>query len=491
MKTPEPDDFRLTALTRVSDGRPEQASWFSALRQDIRAGGLPGLILGAVLLGAFILELATGRPYAWGLSRAALTEGRWETLGLHAIAHGGLWHLVVNVSALLAFTPLARRLQGGGVLGWARYFGLLAAAAACSAGAYLLLHADDGLPMVGASGALCGLLGLLVRCDPRTGDPRALTSRPVLSGLCAFTISNLFLFGLLFLASRFAGATGGLAWEAHLGGFVFGLLLGPFLLAPPEARNLQPGLESEQTRRGPDWRRWRDWAVIALLMTVVIALQGKQVVDRRRDEAARVQFEADVRREVLAQASDLPDARIISFQADATASADRACGWVYLSSHVGAAPFHAMATNDPSGDRNPFVSLPRIDATDPQEWALETFKKHLNLHLCDRRLAPATPDEAPQPTLADRLVSSLWEPGAREWAIISPPSGGYLALRRRVGGGATLSPVFVEHGLAEAWTRNEGADLARRQDEEGRKHLDAFEACLDRHPVGDPERKNC
>lgn len=488
MKTPEPDGVRPTALQRVSDGRPEQANGFS---QNIRAGGLPALILSVGLIGAFILEMTSGGPLAWGLSRTALAEGRWQTLGLHAVAHGGLWHLALNISALQGFTPPVRKLLGGGVLGWARYFVLLTGAAACSAAAYLLLHPDDGLPMVGASGALCGLWGLLVRCDPRTGDPRPLASSPVLAGLRDFAVSNLFLFGVLFLATRAVGSNGGLAWEAHLGGFVFGLLLGPFLLAPSQARSLQPDLnpESKQSRKGIDWRLWRDWILITLFMTAMMALQARQAADRQRDEASRLQIEADIRREVLAQASDLPDARILSFQSDGPASAVRVCGWVYLSAHAGAAPFHAIASGDPG--RAPFVSLPRTDATDPQEWALEVFRKQLNLLLCDGRYAPPAPAEAPQPTLADRLVGALWEPGIRDWAIISPPSGGYLALRRRVGGGATVSPVFAEYGLAEAWTRQEGADLARQQDEEGRKRLDALDACLERRPVGDPERENC
>lgn len=219
-----------SVLQRTSDGRPARLDWRRLLAEDIRQGLLPGLLLALILVGLFVLELFSGGPMRWGLSRQALGEGRWHTLVSHVFSHAGVAHLWMNCSALLALTLPVRRLSGVGAVGWSRFYLLFSGAAALSAVAYLLLHPTDGLPMVGASGAICGFWGAVVRIDTETGDVHALTSRPVLSGLRDFGVSNLVLFGLIFGLKRLSGSGGGLAWEAHLGGFVFGLLAAPLLL---------------------------------------------------------------------------------------------------------------------------------------------------------------------------------------------------------------------------------------------------------------------
>ena len=107
---------------------------------------------------------------------------------------------------------------------------LLLAAAITSALAFLLIHPDDDIPMVGASGAICGLWGLLVRSDLETCTLRSLTAKPVLIGIRDFAFSNLVLFAILFVLVRVTESQGGLAWEGHLGGFLFGLMAAPFFV---------------------------------------------------------------------------------------------------------------------------------------------------------------------------------------------------------------------------------------------------------------------
>lgn len=230
---------QLTTLQKVSSDRLGRLSWLKALADDIRQGALPAFILIALLVIAGLAEWQTGGPLAWGLSRQALSDGRWITLLTHAVAHGSPWHLFMNCSALIGLTVYLRPFLGFSLSGWARYGLVLAGAAGASAIAYILLHPSDGLPMVGASGAICGLWGLAVRCDTETRFVKSLRSRDVLIGIREFSISNLVLFGALFLLARLEGGAGGLAWEAHLGGFLFGLLAAPWLIKPAETTTVE------------------------------------------------------------------------------------------------------------------------------------------------------------------------------------------------------------------------------------------------------------
>jgi membrane associated rhomboid family serine protease len=58
---------------------------------------------------------------------------------------------------------------------------------------------------------------------------------------------NAFFFILLALLSWASGTSGGLAWEAHLGGFLFGLCVGPTLLPPSHTE--MAGAKPDATER--------------------------------------------------------------------------------------------------------------------------------------------------------------------------------------------------------------------------------------------------
>ena len=222
-----------SVLQKASNGRLSAYGLRAVLADEIRQGGAPALVIIALLVVIFIAELTTGGPLVWGLSRESLSEGRWETLASHVVAHGGITHLLMNCGALLGFTVGSRRLLGFGLSGWARYFGFLALAGLASAALFLLLHPDDGVPMVGASGAICGLWGLVVRCDPTTGEIRSFRSGIMWRGIRSFAVNNMVLFGILFVLVRLSGGAGGLAWEGHLGGFLLGLLIAPWIIVGP------------------------------------------------------------------------------------------------------------------------------------------------------------------------------------------------------------------------------------------------------------------
>jgi membrane associated rhomboid family serine protease len=160
----------------------------------------------------------------------------------YAVVHGDPLHLAVNSAWLLAFgTAVAGR------IGAVRF--LLFSAFCAIAGAAVFLIFNPGLmaPMVGASGAVSGLMGGTMRFlfsaldagglrglreDPQRVPlmplGQALTDRRVLLVTGAFLVANL-------LAAIGLGGVvvGGIAWEAHLGGYFAGFLcLGFFERTP-------------------------------------------------------------------------------------------------------------------------------------------------------------------------------------------------------------------------------------------------------------------
>ncbi len=166
----------------------------------------------------------------WGLSAAALSQGRFETILLHMFAHGGVWHLVMNLSVLAAIGGMLTARLGPPPLAWLRFLLLFVLSALAGAALFLALHPTGSVPMVGASGGIYGLIALLLRTRPDGGPVLAVRSKKIRRSGWALVKENAFLFLLLALMSWVGDAAIGLAWEAHLGGFLFGLLAGPWLL---------------------------------------------------------------------------------------------------------------------------------------------------------------------------------------------------------------------------------------------------------------------
>lgn len=174
-----------------------------------------------------------------GLSAAALSEGRFETIFTHMFVHGGGMHLVMNMTALAAIGPTLASRLGPVPRSWLRFWLLFFVSALAGAALYLALHPAGTVPMVGASGGLYGLLGLVVRAPANGEAVLALQSSRIRRMGWNVVQDNIVLFGILMLMSWSSGVAGGLAWEAHLGGFLFGLCIGPKLL-PPRERPASP-----------------------------------------------------------------------------------------------------------------------------------------------------------------------------------------------------------------------------------------------------------
>lgn len=146
----------------------------------------------------------------------------------YTLLHGSVVHLAINMIWLAAFgSPLANR------LGIGRFLLFWAVTGVAAAGTHYVLHMADPSPLVGASGAISGMMGAAARFGfrasraagrssfdgPLLPASTALRLRPVVTFLAVWMAINL-VTGLVGLG---AGADR-IAWEAHVGGFVVGFL---------------------------------------------------------------------------------------------------------------------------------------------------------------------------------------------------------------------------------------------------------------------------
>ncbi len=188
-----------------------------------------------LLLFAFIPARYDASVLAGGSVPGGMAADIW-TFVTYAFIHGDVVHLAINAVWFLAFgSAVARR------FGPRRFIGFFALTAAAGAATHLALHAGTFVPMVGASAAISGCMAAAIRFVFQMGGPlsvfrrgdasayrvpaigllAALRDPRILAFLGVWFGLNLFLgFGSLSLA----GAHQPIAWEAHIGGFLAGLL---------------------------------------------------------------------------------------------------------------------------------------------------------------------------------------------------------------------------------------------------------------------------
>jgi len=156
------------------------------------------------------------------------------TFVTYALLHGSWVHLFTNAIWMVAFGSAVARRFGPG-----RFWVFSAAAAAGGAAFHLAVHAGDTVPVVGASAAIAGQMAAAARFVFDAGGPLMMRRpgdvasfrRPARSLAETFRNRTAVIFiGLWFVINLAVGlgssAAGGvaIAWEAHLGGFLVGLL---------------------------------------------------------------------------------------------------------------------------------------------------------------------------------------------------------------------------------------------------------------------------
>ena len=164
--------------------------------------------------------------------------GLLAPLFTHMMLHANLMHIFFNSVWLLALgAPVARRRGAGaaqsGILPASLFVTFFALSGAAGALLYIAVNLKSTILLVGASGGVFGLLGALIRIifsQPshfarESGRLAPLTHRNVLIWSAVIIVVN-FLMSFSGLGLM-PGADSQIAWEAHLGGYLFGLLSFP------------------------------------------------------------------------------------------------------------------------------------------------------------------------------------------------------------------------------------------------------------------------
>jgi membrane associated rhomboid family serine protease len=190
----------------------------------------------AANIAVFVLVQGAGEPQVLRASvetlglRACEITGECPVQGLRyptfltsMFLHGGWGHLLMNMLFLWVF---GNNIEDS--MGHIRYIIFYLVCGVAAAGAQILIAPESQLPMVGASGAVSGVLGGYLLLYPRV---KVLIYFPP---IFFFYLSAAFMLGywiLLQLAQGFlilqadAADVGGVAFWAHIGGFFAGLLL--------------------------------------------------------------------------------------------------------------------------------------------------------------------------------------------------------------------------------------------------------------------------
>ena len=162
--------------------------------------------------------------------------------------HGGWFHLLGNMWFLYIF--------GDNVedrLGPSRFIAFYILSGIAAVLIHLATNWHSRLPTIGASGAIAGVMGAYFLLFPRS---RVLTMVPIFFFPLLFELPAVFFLGYwvliqLLYASVSHGQAGGVAWWAHIGGFIFGLATIKLFLAMPRTGVSQRLAHSLQRRSTP------------------------------------------------------------------------------------------------------------------------------------------------------------------------------------------------------------------------------------------------
>jgi membrane associated rhomboid family serine protease len=171
---------------------------------------------------------------SWALSHATMSQSG-VVLILHIFAHGGIVHVVLNAAALFVVGPRLIARIGSPPMAYARFLYVFLGSGISGGGAFLLLNSAPQASAIGASGAIFGIIGALARVHPATGVAVSLLSRRSWLLIKMFVRDHLIMLALIFGALIMTGHSAMVAWEAHLGGMLFGLFIAPLFLPGPEA----------------------------------------------------------------------------------------------------------------------------------------------------------------------------------------------------------------------------------------------------------------
>jgi len=205
------------------------------LRDDIRSSRRPWVTwsLIAACTAAFVYQLFTelsdpeaGRLVVRSLGMVPhdiVSGTRLWTLLTSMFLHGGFFHIIGNMLYLWIFGDNVED-----ALGHLPYLAVYVIAGLFGSGLHILTAPQSAVPTIGASGAISGVMGAYFVLYPRA---RVLTLVPVFFFLRLIYLPAFVLLGFWILLQVLYGcgsptAGGGVAYFAHIGGFVVGIVVG-------------------------------------------------------------------------------------------------------------------------------------------------------------------------------------------------------------------------------------------------------------------------
>jgi len=221
------------------------------LRDDIRSEKHPLVTWGlmAACVGVFIYQTLSeyqdpkaGEAIvsAYGMIPRDIVSGRhlWA-LFTSMFLHGGFFHIIGNMLYLWIFGDNVEDRMGHG-----RYLVFYVLCGVAAGLAQTFASPESRIPMIGASGAIAGVMGAYFVLYPHS---RILTLVPLFIIVEIFEIPAIFFLGFWFLMQLFsgvgsiahtAGDVGGIAFWAHVAGFAAGLG-GVFVFRRPERQRVE------------------------------------------------------------------------------------------------------------------------------------------------------------------------------------------------------------------------------------------------------------
>jgi membrane associated rhomboid family serine protease len=224
----------LTPDVRVSRIRMREVIMIP-IRDDNPRGTIPFVTIGliAINMAVFFYEVSLGSKVEQFILAMGVTPYRIVHVGLPAyptlltsmFLHGGWEHILGNMLYLWIFGDNIEDF-----LGKARFILFYLVCGLAASAAHILTQAGSQVPTIGASGAISGILGGYILLYPRA---RVLTVIPLGYFIRLVRLPAVAVLGFWIIIQLFsgiaslpgAGERGGVAWFAHIGGFVAGLAL--------------------------------------------------------------------------------------------------------------------------------------------------------------------------------------------------------------------------------------------------------------------------
>jgi membrane associated rhomboid family serine protease len=213
------------------------------LKDNIQARNFPIVNIGLIVINIvfFIYQISYGHMvdqliYAFGFIPSRFfslqAEGWLNPSGFLPVfssmfLHANLIHLISNMWMLWIFGDNVEDCMGHG-----RYLLFFLLCGVASVAAHAIANPQSSIPMIGASGAISGVLGAYFLTYPHA---RILTLLPIFILIYLIELPAYFFLGFWFLMQFVQGSLysmnadkmvgGGVAWWAHVGGFAAGVVL--------------------------------------------------------------------------------------------------------------------------------------------------------------------------------------------------------------------------------------------------------------------------